>query len=309
MNDVSFEIDKMYHVTHFGSARQIVEEGMTFRPKMKLARADYSIEYKEEEEDGPVFEQLSGNRPMLPGYYSWFAAKPPDDLGDLAIEQLRERYDDIDAVLSDKLKTNSSPYGTIGLTTSMDTLLESYKAGFPNSANLNLRFQIGGTLRYLNEICYVIVVTVDDTVLTNVPTIVRPQEEIIRMPFIRLARSNSNRSMWCSWQQTVFAFHYPRPDQALQLPPSKVDIHPVKHHCFNQQLQKFKSKYKPPRCHAANFHPDDKCPDAEKFQREIPIEELLQIKSRIEKLNVDEYHKQVLQQIAIEEATKNIDIK
>ena len=105
--------------------------------------------------------------------------------------------------------------------------------------------------------------------------------------------------MWCSWQQTVFAFHYPRPDQALQLPPSKVDIHPVKHHCFNQQLQVVKSKYKPPRCHAANFHPDDKCPD----------EELLQIKSRIEKLNVDEHHKQVLQQIAIEEATKNIDIK
>ena len=142
MNDVSFEIDKMYHVTHFGSARQIVEEGMTFRPKMKLARADYSIEYKEEGKDGPVFEQLSGNRPMLPGYYSWFAAKPPDDLGDLAIEQLRERYDDIDAVLSDKLKTNSSPYGTIGLTTSMDTLLESYKAGFPNSANLICDFKL-----------------------------------------------------------------------------------------------------------------------------------------------------------------------
>ena len=310
MNEVSFQPDKMYHATHFGAARQIVEEGMTFRTAMKMARDDYSYEYAGEGKDGPVFEQLSGNRAMLPGYYSWFAAKPPDGLGALAIKQLREQYGDIDAVLSDKLKTDSSPYGTVGLATSMDTLLESYKAGFPNSANLNLRFQIGGTLRYFNEICYVIVVTVDDTVWTNVPTIVRPEEEIIQLPFIRLARSKSN-AMWCSWEQTVFAFHYPHPNQALQLPPSKVDILPVKHHCFDQQLQVVKSKYEPPRCHAANFRRDGKCPDAVDFKRKkrIPFDELLQIKRNIEELNVDEYHKQVLEKIAIEEATKNIDIK
>ena len=304
MNQISFPIDKMCHVTHYQQAMQILEGCMTFRPAVKLARDNYSLEYNGDE----MFTQLSSDRAMFPGYLTWFAAKPPDGLGTLAIEQLRQQYGDIDGVLSAKLKTDSSPYGTVSLTTPMSSLLNAYKSGFPNSDSLKLIFKRAGTLRYNNEICYVIVVTVDDTVFADVPTIEHPMEEILDLPFIKFERSKTN-SMWCSWEQTVFAFHYPHTYQALQLPPSEVDILPVKHHCFDQNLRIYGSRYKPPRCHSANFRSDHLCPDLVDFRKQRGIfsglDPLHDIKRMIEEQNVAEYQKKILEKFQIEDETKH----
>ena len=205
--------------------------------------------------------------------------------------------------MSHKLKPDSSVYGTIAFTTSMATLLESYKKRFPMSNEL--RFIKAGTLRYGNEICYVIVVTVDATLLPASPTITQDEAmvENIQLPFVRLHNQITNKELWCSWEQTVFAFHYPGTDCVLQLPPSEVEIHPVKHHCFNKELQPVSYKY-PTRCHVKTFA--GSCPDAEAFGKLqcIPFPDLLKEQREFENRNVDEYQKDVERKIVIEDATK-----
>ena len=163
-----------------------------------------------------------------------------------AFEELIKRHPRIVPTMSQKLKADSSVYGTIAFTTSMNTLLESYKKGFPIPNQL--RFIKAGTLRYRNEICYVIVVTVDGALLPTSPTI--PQDkamvETIKLPFVALHHQRTGQKLWCSWEQTVFAFHYPHAYQALQLPPSKVNINPVKHHCFDKNLLMCSFRFAPP---------------------------------------------------------------
>ena len=192
----------------------------------------------------------------------------------------------------------------------MNILLESYKKGFriPNQ----LRFIKAGTLRYRNEICYVIVVTADDALLRDAPTLTEDEAMIenIQLPFVRLQHQRTQKELWCSWEQTVFAFHYPDTNHALQLPPSEVDILPVKHHCFDQNLQIYSSRCQPLRCHAATFHSDYKCPDLVEFEGKggIPLAQLHDTKGMMEKQNVADYQERVLQGLQMEHATKNITL-
>ena len=103
-----------------------------------------------------------------------------------AFEELIKRHPRIVPTMSQKLKADSSVYGTIAFTTSMNTLLESYKKGFPIPNQL--RFIKAGTLRYRNEVCYVIVVTVDDALLRDAPTLTEDEAmvEAIWLPFVGL---------------------------------------------------------------------------------------------------------------------------
>lgn len=154
---LTFRIDhpdvKMSHVTHFGPAMKIVEDCMTFKPAPKLSRG-YSFKCVDKVANGggDMFEKVYKDRPILPGYYCWFAAIPPDNLKRHAFDELTE-HQHIKPTESQKLKKDSSVYGTIAFTISMNTLLESYKKGFPIPNQL--RFIKAGTLRYRNEICYV----------------------------------------------------------------------------------------------------------------------------------------------------------
>ena len=107
-------------------------------------------------------------------------------------------------------------------------------------------------------------VTVNDTMFADVPTITQDEamEEKIQLPFVRLHHQTTNKELWCSWEQTVFAFHYPGTDNAFQLPPLEVAICPVKHFYFNERLE---AVYRQPSsCHVV-MSSDDRCPDAVQF--------------------------------------------
>ena len=99
----------------------------------------------------------------------------------------------------------------------------------------------------------------------------------------------------------------------LQLPPPEVDILPVKHHCFHQNLIIYSTKYQPPRCHSANFRSDHLCPDLVDVWKQrgifFGLDPLHDMKRKmIEGQNVVEYQKQVLEKLQIEHETKPFNI-
>ena len=125
------------------------------------------------------FKEVPTDTPVLPGKYTWwgvsveqwYASRSEESEKFLELQQqhkLRSIY------VAEYLQTNppACPYGDKVFTVDLKDLLECYvssRTDVDDDAKKKVKFWFAGTLRYRNEICYVIIVAMinDDTELSN----------------------------------------------------------------------------------------------------------------------------------------------
>ena len=250
-----------------------------------------------------VYTPVGETGVVIEGYYTWWGINLPED----ATPHL-QNVEEKDVITSLAFKPYS-PYGSIKFTTSLKTLLESYKLLFDDCV-----YKCAGTLRYGYEIARVLVVG-SKTRSPQFPIIPHDDfEECMELPFVKVGK------LWSSWDHTVLAFHFPNPRMALQLPPHAVHVTQIEHGVFNDS-----------GLHDHNWHgycmdelrDGEKCPDHELWMKvrralnrkdlelcdlDIPFEVLEDEVERIRNsLDIKQQQEQVMRNIEIETQDRDED--
>ena len=160
------ENGRIMHITHFDAAEAIIRSG--YKAQQKKASCRYTYVY-----DKHTKKFITGKEKCLlyDGYYSWWSI----ELYDKEYDPDSLRSQGSKSFLFDKF----SMYGTVKLSLKLCDLIESY-AKSQGKRTKDVRYKVGGTLRYRREVCYVIVICVDtDDRLSNVKSIKRPQSLVI----------------------------------------------------------------------------------------------------------------------------------
>ena len=164
--------------------------------------------------DDTHYNMIKKNQEVLPGYYSWWSIHKTD------------------------VNEPTSRYGSRRISITCRDLLYSYQGGFNDDGHYpRLQFKNGGTLRYKHEICYVVIVCAEghfNGVDNDYPVIgafnidyeangrIRTMEEwgVPIRNHITYAQGVSY-----SWDNFVFAIHYPDNEGRLNLPQEQVTVH------------------------------------------------------------------------------------
>ena len=207
------------------------------------------------------YQRIPPEETVFPGFLSWWGVDVREwydseettegqRLLDIVnVENSRGKY--VPGYLA---KETGSQYGNRGFSIKLETILHDYQRARDQPArdqqargSADVCLKVGGTLRYRHEICYVVVVctTEDDLKLGDQKI---PNIDDGSTPFIPNGMVNGNgvvvnydkkpnfmaRSIlsyekpnYYSWEQLVFAFYFPNPEQKLCC--TKVDVSEVKH--------------------------------------------------------------------------------
>ncbi len=167
---LTIPIYRLCHVTHELEA-YIIQSGSSFEfaPRLKLGKA-----YDNDGSPlGTTYKEISKNRyqkiprskdnPVFPGYLSWWGIdtrewleNDPDTMHTIQDYQRRKCY------LHNYLAIPpESMYGNKAFSIKMEDILQDYKRSRADQKEKMLCLRGGGTLRYRNEICYVIMVCME----------------------------------------------------------------------------------------------------------------------------------------------------
>ena len=240
--NVKVPIITLSHITHnkeFEDICQQDEGAYTLRSSRKVGKTGYSY-------DGPVPRSIGNSfvacdctglpneeseycyvRPgeaLLPGSYIWWSIEIP-------AAYKHYKY----GVSNQFLLPKQSRYGSQGIFAEVNSLLQSYQASLLSSdASVDdifpmIELRIGGTLRYKKEVCNVIIVCAE-----NEPSL--PFEKyplwgegknkikfdpdnckiLSTLPMYIMIKNGIDYGDNWSWDQTVFAFHFPNDVQVMK---------------------------------------------------------------------------------------------
>ena len=161
--DIPVNVNKLCHVTHNQEANKIDQGNyFIFKPKKKIGKAGYNYDGSPIGEtfviceptdqpptDDTKYRYIDPNDPddrVFPGYYIWWSIDydrcpplPP------------EHYYSV-------LFTSLSRYGNVKFSGYISQLLQCYQEAYNINPLPHIQFRCGGTLRYNNEICKVVIV-------------------------------------------------------------------------------------------------------------------------------------------------------
>ncbi len=248
------------HIWHFELIRQHNGD-CVLNPKQKMGKegyisnfnwlgASYTSKANYAIAEDTHYRRIQTYEAVLPGYYIWWAidkrdnpVTPPDiDVSDLFKNQPTSRY------------------GSKRISITSLHLLQSYQDGFVNKSGHypRLQFRNGGTLRYKREICYVVIVCAEGHFTgtdDDYPVIEYATNHVIPIPANIQDNGDNGRitsvGEWrvpitngitraqgvsYSWDQYVFAFHYPTSEGRMCLPSGIVQVHENIEHdlCFKK---------------------------------------------------------------------------
>ena len=248
----------------------------TFKPKQKLGKqyvTDHlplgeTYRHNKSESDDKQFRYIprSSDKPVFPGYYSWWGVSVSDwyrESGD-SVECLRHEICQLNqgrqkVKVADVLAHEPrSRYGNNAFSIKLRDLLLNYKRSRKDrdiQEKRHVYLRVGGTLRYQWEICYVVIVCLqqeqEDT-LNDLPDLeLEDAKEIIdhnglintkgevmdyrQTPEFKakyIVTSMKDDSGWYhsfSWEQVVFALYYPSEDLVLQCNEGQIKEETVDH--------------------------------------------------------------------------------
>ena len=230
-------ISALCHVTHNAEAAFIrssieTQQCYTFKPAAKLGkqygddRFPLGETYRHLERR--IFSKVphSQDDPIFPGYYSWWGLSTTDwykERGQNLLSILTRRPDVVVAEFM-ALPTKSR-YGNNAFTIGFSELLLSYKRSRTDiQERWHICLRVGGTLRYKYEICYVVLVclqqdhsfddlnTIDGQDIINHNGLVQRGKVVdyrqipeFKAKYIVSSMNYQN----FSWEQVVFALYYP----------------------------------------------------------------------------------------------------
>ena len=243
-------VDRFCHDTHMKTYEQIRQEngGYAMIPRMKSGKETYRRDgqlkggtYTPIGNDTPAeingdtgYRRIETERAVLPGYYIWWSihvdnADNPDDLPPYIVK-----------LSIPFIHPPQSRYGKKRISTSSLHLLQSYQDGFVNNGHYpHLQFRNGGTLRYMYEICYVVIVCAEghftgaDDDYPHFPafnieyaddsgriTSVGQWSVTIRngKSTVRKHPDRLDPSIPFSWDHYAFAFHFPDKTRKMIIP-------------------------------------------------------------------------------------------
>ena len=261
---ISVPITNLSHCTHNEQARQIVDNGyLYFKAYRKDPRENthvYNIE------DGTT-KQLFDHHSVLPGYLSWWGISTiewyhsDDDKRGKETREIVSRLAQMDREKNERIFVPpylqycdgqaNSIYGGKSFSCSIKDLIGSYKQS-RNGSNY-IYFKKAGTLRYMHEICYVILVCTEKDLrnedISSMPGAgqpdinmgrevkyfnlgdesITPDGELLRMALtpeftseypIRAIYTGSRKDRlgrFYSWDTLNFAFYFPNQQGQLQV--------------------------------------------------------------------------------------------
>ena len=244
------------HVTHSDQALQIKSKDeqqhtvYTFIPKPKCGKQYDSTAYRSYKKvDEDKFQNIKHDEQVIEGNLSWWGVDTHswynslDDRGKAFGDAVATLRSDQNRVFVSPFMSNppESPYGDRGFVVRFKDLLNSYKESrtdIVNAEDRALFLRIGGTLRYRNEICYVVIVcTKHDNELEHYPSLDTRRDIFdhngllhhsgkIKKKFfaseetidfkIRYAIKCVPIRQYFSYEAPAFAFYYPKEGTSLE---------------------------------------------------------------------------------------------
>lgn len=250
LSDTEVPILNLVHVTHNADYRGIRKNPAMyeFKARQKLGKRFFYDGNDEPRggsyiKNGAKFVRIECDERMFPGFYSWWGIHPTDDVIDGIAAEIEEmKDDDLIAYVANYLKEDpESYYGNRGFVCSFQDVLDSYaKSRHTETTSVFLRK--GGTLRYTQEICYVIIVSTaedrdalkkfDPLVFEKFQTnglikcngqIKNPRATPTFCPEHTVTwfvdRSEFSEAETYSYETTVFAFYYPNQGSCMRIQP------------------------------------------------------------------------------------------
>ena len=246
--NVEVTVEKLCHITHDEEYKEITKDTKyVFKPRQKFGKVGYRNHFREQVGKSYVrcdvpsalppnyqtdYRCVREDEEILPGYYIWWSIDhsciPTMDL----TKTIRSGY-----YSSEPFQTPiKSHYGNHKITCNIRELLQCYQNAY-GSPLPRIEFRCGGTLRYRNEICYVVIVCAvhpdSEHSLSNFPVMNLEvqyglNEEVVSVetPQLRICNGISgvyyhhvdleNKSY--SWDTYAFALHFPNETFTLKLP-------------------------------------------------------------------------------------------
>ena len=159
----NFEISHLTHSTHTEQKNGICSTpgraSFIARPKAKCGQA-FKLKYEAEQWQSECIEPSENH---YPGKYVWFSMKPtlPHAADEFTVGDYPVPY-----------VNGTTFYGPWSFTFGYNELIKAYKTQIPRGADVVLKN--GGTLRYTQELCYVVIVThSNDQVHAACPTLAK----------------------------------------------------------------------------------------------------------------------------------------
>ena len=244
------------HVTHNKEFKEIRSDDCgvveyVLKPRQKFGKAGYvydgapigeSYVICEPSDDPPnhetLYQYISKDEEVLPGYYIWWSIdpsciskRPYSEMRQTKMNQVYGYY------TSEPFHSlMKSRYGNCKIISNTVQLIQCYQTAY-GSPLPRIEFRCGGTLRYRNEICYVVIVCAvhpdSEHSLSNFPVMNLEvqyglNEEVVSVetPQLRICNGISgvyyhhvdleNKSY--SWDTYAFALHFPNETFTLKLP-------------------------------------------------------------------------------------------
>lgn len=243
LKELEGPIPRLSHVTHNRQAKEITRENR-FKawPKKGSDLYGESFIYRS---NMAQYERVSQCEHVLPGHYSWWGIHLQED----DIVEIKEAVQNLEAnkvyVVNYLKYPRVSRYGNQEFYADLKDLLVCY--GQSRKCNIDdIYLKVGGTLRYRNEICYVIIIcTQNDDDLGIFPNIDPGDTQIFDLKgLVSQEGSVANRYViptfkpryvlksmypgptYFSWEGLAFAFYFPE-DQNFEFPELSVAESPV----------------------------------------------------------------------------------
>lgn len=232
------------------------QECYTFKPAAKLGkqygddRLPLGETYRHIERR--IFSKVPHSRddPVFPGYYSWWGVSTKEHGGYLPLVTQQQEGPEI-SIAEFAGYPPKSRYGNNAFTIGFSELLQSYgssRTDFFDQERRHVYLRVGGTLRYKYEICYIVIVCLQqDHNLNDLATI--DTKDIIdhkglvergrvvdyqqtpdfKARYIVSSMSNGGQYHSFSWEQVVFALYYPSEELKLYCNKDKVTEKLIEH--------------------------------------------------------------------------------
>ena len=229
---IPLPVTNLLHVTHFDNASAISQgDGYTFKAFSKTGRSnDTTYRLCDDEHLPPTNETtyliVPDSEEILPGKYLWWSVEGPTFerkpyMWETGAYGDKDGYGYQPSELIQQASSPYSRYGTVAFRADFQKLLQAYEDMF-SGTDVKVIFKEGGTLRYMKEICKVIIVCAK---VDGVDPLEGYPSMAIDLCFkcgitggYHYRNNNLVRDdgFNCSWDHYTFAFHFPAVDDQLQ---------------------------------------------------------------------------------------------
>ena len=267
--NVEVTVEKLCHITHDEEYKEITKDTKyVFKPRQKFGKVGYRNHFREQVGKSYVrcdvpsalppnyqtdYRCVREDEEILPGYYIWWSIDhsciPTMDL----TKTIRSGY-----YSSEPFQTPiKSHYGNHKITCNIRELLQCYQNAY-GSPLPRIEFRCGGTLRYRNEICYVVIVCAEENLSKEEFPVMWEEVlkdgygsdgkvESVKLPQVIIRNGilgyyvgdnfRDRKTTFYSWDTYAFAFHFP--DKTFTLEPKSVEIfHEIVQHDGDKCLKR-----------------------------------------------------------------------